>query len=562
MNFKNYKIGKKLFVTFGIIVSLLVVVVVVGLAALISIGDKFNTFHNNGYQITNKVMEVRMSIQSSAKNIGYSMMTSDAEETSNYIDNAKAESVTMSEGITVLEEKFAGDKSLIDSFNDAMLSIKEDREKVYELALANKNDEASELYFAKVMPGYLKANDYLTQIYDQATANADKNFNASKSSEIMAILILAALSIIALVATIYLGLFITRSLTKPINELEIAAKEMTKGNLKQQITYDAKDELGSLADSMKVTMNSMSSIVEDISYILGEMADGNFNVTTRAEDAYVGDFNPILMSMRDINTRLSDTLLQIHEASNQVAAGSSQMAESAQSLAEGATEQAGAVEELQATIEDVADQARSNAEDSMKSFEQAHAVGKEAELSSQKMKSLTVAMQSITDTSNRISEIIMDIEDIASQTNLLSLNAAIEAARAGEAGKGFAVVADQIRKLAEDSAKSAVNTKNLIETSLQEVSNGNQLTEETAVALESVISGLKDIADQVQRTRDSSESQASATTQIKTGIEQISEVVQSNSATSEEASATSEELSAQADTLNSLVGRFKLKKTS
>lgn len=560
MRFKDFKIGKKLFITFGIIIGLLAVVLFIGLYSLISNGQKLDSFYDDGYQVTNQVMDIRRAMQSNAKNIGYAMMTNDEAGTKTYIDTARSETEIIMDGIAYLQKNFTGDQALVSSFNSAILSIVENREKVYEYALANNNDEASALYFEKVLPGYVEAQEYLTQIYNDATVGAEQNYNASKNAELVTIIILVIVSLAAFIITVWLGVFVTRSLTRPIIELENAAKEMTKGNLKQQISYEAKDELGSLADSIRATMNSMSKIIGDVGFLLGEMAGGNFQIKTTAEDSYVGDFHPILMSMRDINSRLSDTLTQIYEASNQVAAGSTQMAESAQSLAEGATEQAGAIEELQATIEDVAEQAHSNAVDSMKSYEQANAVGKEAELSSQKMRTLTTAMHSIMETSNQISKIIMDIEDIATQTNLLSLNAAIEAARAGEAGRGFAVVADQIRKLAEDSAKSAVNTKNLIETSLLEVNNGNQLTEDTAVAMENVINGLKDIAQQVQKTRDASESQSSATTQIKIGIEQISEVVQSNSATSQEASATSEELSAQADTLNSLVNQFRLKK--
>lgn len=557
--FKNFNISKKLFVTFGIIISLLIIVLCIAIYSLLSNGNKFTSFYDNGYQVTNKVMEIRRAIQSSAKNIGYCIMNDDKEDTASYIDSAREESNIMVEGVSFLRENFHGDNTLVENFYNTMSSIIEDREQVYQYALAGENEEASKLYFNKVMPGYIKAGGYLTEIYKIASESADNSYHTSKNAELLSIIIMISVSLIALIITIYLGILITRSLTSPIKELENAAKEITKGNLKQQVSYSSENELGSLANSIKQTTTSLSEIVSDIGYLLGEMAKGNFKIKTTAQESYIGDFAPILISMRDINNSLSNTLMQINEASNQVALGSNQMAESAQNLAEGVTEQVGAIEELQATIESVAEQATANMNDSMISYEKANNVGNEATQSSQKMKTLTQAMQRINETSNQIGVIIADIEDIASQTNLLSLNAAIEAARAGEAGKGFAVVAEQIRKLAEDSANSAINTKNLIETCLQEVKSGNQITQETAASLENVINGLKEIASQVEQTRNSSENQAAATIQIKEGIEQISEVVQSNSATAEQASATSEELSAQADTLNNLVNQFRLK---
>ena len=175
------------------------------------------------------------------------------------------------------------------------------------------------------------------------------------------------------------------------------------------------------------------------------------------------------------------------------------------------------------------------------------------------MKGLTDAMQRINETSKQISDIIGEIEDIASQTNLLSLNAAIEAARAGEAGRGFAVVADQIRKLADDSAQSAVHTRELIETSLQEIEKGNQITDKTAEALQKVVEGIEDLANESKKSMEESHAQADAMAQIEQGIEQISTVVQNNSATAEETSATSEELSAQATNMNELTDAFRLR---
>lgn len=556
---KNWKIGKKLTVTFGLIISLMMVVVFVALFSLLSNGQKFTSFYDNGYQITNKVMEIRRSIQVSAKSIGYSIMATDEKDSVTYIDNAKAESVVMADGVEFLRNKFRGDQALVENFNNTMNSIKEYREKVYELALSNQNDKASALYFESVQPGYLKAQEYLAEIYDVATNNANNNYEKSSQIKNITVIILVVVSIFTILITVYLGIYITKSLTMPIKELETAAQEMSKGNLKQEITYKSEDELGSLSAGMKHTMSGLSRIVDDIDSLLGEMAKGNFKIKTEIEDLYIGDFNPILLSMRNINSKLSGTLTQIQEASNQVAIGSTQMADSAQSLAEGATEQAGAVQELTATIENVASMSEGSANDSKEAYEQIKVSAMKAESSKDDMNELIIAMEQISTTSKEIENIIAAIEDIASQTNLLSLNASIEAARAGEAGKGFSVVADQIGKLAADSAKSAIDTKQLISKTLKEIGVGNDITLKASEAFGSVIDEMKKFADVAKNSSEVSMSQYDNLKQIQLGIEQISNVVQSNSASAEETSATSEELSAQADTLNSLIGQFKLK---
>ena len=322
---------------------------------------------------------------------------------------------------------------------------------------------------------------------------------------------------------------------------------------------DYEDEFNDMIRDSEGISEDLKKIIKDIENILGSMSVGNFVVQSECRERYKGTFNDIIVAMRGLRDQMVETLQNVDDAAVQVSAGSDNLAQSAQDLAEGATEQAGAVEQLQATMSTITEQVADTVNNLNDTSKKAESYAKSADSSKTDMRELMEAMQRISETSKKIENIISDIESIASQTNLLSLNAAIEAARAGEAGKGFAVVAEQIRMLADESAKSAVDTRTLIEGALNEIEEGNQVAQKAADSMETVVQGINDISDTSKMLSENSNQQIAALREAEKGIEQISEVVQSNSAASEECSATSEELSAQAEAMNEMTAQFVLR---
>ena len=409
-------------------------------------------------------------------------------------------------------------------------------------------------------PAYQVVYNDLKNLMNIYVQKGDQIESVLAVMEIIAVIIMIAVIILSILSGRRYGNQIADGISKPLQQISERLNTFAEGDLDSEFPeHDAKDEVAEMIETARKMADNLNVIISDSGKLLNEMADGNFAVATEHEERYTGKFNDLLIGIRNMNRKIDESLRQVEETAEQVSLGSGNMAEAAQSLAEGATEQAGAVEELQATIADITANVEHTAENLQKSHADARKYADDADHSREQMHAMVEAMQRISESSMKIENIISELEDIASQTNLLSLNASIEAARAGEAGKGFAVVADEIRKLAEQSAASAVSTRELIEGSIHDVEEGNKAVALVSETLDEVIKGINDIADTSKSLSENSQSQATAMEQAEQGVNQISEVVQSNSAMAQETSATSEELSAQAETLDNLVRQFTLR---
>ena len=556
--FRNISVKKRMTISFGIVVALPSIAAIVAAIFLFVVNGRYNTaLELNGFiqgdigHYTTYLNEERVLIRDIITT------TNKAE-----IDTYKAELAEADEKIAYYFQAMfdklenAEEKAIVQTMISDLEEYHAVRKEVIALGDAGKKDQALKLLHEEAAP---IAHNVVSEAEQLLAMNVEMGHQVSARMQ-STCTILVLIIIIALVLAVAIGMIFARytalDIAKPIEKIQKATRKLAKGELDIEVNLLDKNEFGEMAEDFNHAAAKLKEYIECIDWGLTEIGGGDFTVQPNVE--FQGDFIGIRDAVANIEHGLSFTMHQIDDGAEQVAMGAQQLAESAQTLAEGATSQASAVDELTATIESVADAAESSAKKADDAYHNAQKFADVAEQSNQEMLLLTEAMERITATSREIESIIAEIEDIASQTNLLSLNASIEAARAGEAGRGFAVVADQIGKLAADSAQSAVNTKELIVKSLQEINNGNEITARTTSALGQVIKGIQFLAEASQETSELSKNQAETMAEVRVGIEQIADVVQNNSAAAQETSATSEELLAQSENLKAMVEQFKL----
>lgn len=451
------------------------------------------------------------------------------------------------------------DRQMIQNAQNEWNEYLTNHDELIALSRENKTDEAMEIVLGTISL-YDDVSDLLLDVVeynkdgaDAASLNGDRLFSQAGRVVVIALVVIAALCVL-------MALYIIRSISKPVGELDNVAKKIAEGDLDQNITYKSRDEIGTLSANFNKTVGRLRnyvSYINEISDVLRQIAGGNlvFDLTLN----YEGEFAKVKQALEEISLSLNDTLGQINQAADQVSSGSDQVSSGAQALSQGATEQASSIEELAATINEISTQVKDTAANANAVRQQTDQTGDQVATSNEQMQEMIAAMTEISDKSGQISRIIKTIEDIAFQTNILALNAAVEAARAGEAGKGFAVVADEVRNLASKSSEASKSTAALIEGTVQAVEKGTEIANATAESLFAVVESTKGVVSSVDKIASAADQQAESIAQVTQGIDQISSVVQTNSATAEESAAASEELSSQAQVMKSLVGRFTLR---
>ena len=433
-------------------------------------------------------------------------------------------------------------------------------DEILQLSREGKQQDAAKLMTGEVYEEYTAFAEKLTILRNEFQVELDRAKTMANVCTVIIFIVIVAAGLAIAVVTTLIGKIITNSITEPVEQIEAAVASLRKGELSnvEMLTYESEDELGDTIRNLKEAMGILADYVSEISVEVKAIAQGD--LTRNGDDItdFLGDFSELKASLLYILKRFNSTLTEISNLAEQVSSNASEVENASKSLADGATEQAGVIEELNATIDTVVDLAADTAKETQSASARVKASANKANEEKEKMNDLLTEMEHITEISKEIGNIITDIEDIASQTNLLSLNASIEAARAGEAGRGFAVVADQIGKLAADSAKSAVNTRDLIDKTLVEIEKGNTITRTTADAFNQIIADMESFAEIAQNTMEKANSQAESLEQIGQGIEQLSGVVQGNAASSEENTAISINLAEGAAKMHDRVNIFKL----
>ena len=554
---KNKKVATKMLFTFGVTLVLSLAMIGVSIRTILSVRSNYESILSNQVKMTEAVLESGMEVNSIARQLrdmalfGYDSSTMDSiQDSINTIDADTNTIDTLYTGTDGMAQQYINEvKDWESTFTDIDQALQ-----------ANDSARVAQLIQNQCTPKLNQAVSTGQSLIAQLTSQSNQLTDQAESSCTQEIVILCVLIAIIIIGGIALNLYMVRSIVSPLREAEEAVVAFSHGDLSHALTYQSKDEIGGICDAVRTSQGILHSTIEDIVSITKRLAAGDLSGSVTQE--YPGELAPIKENIEFLLAHLNDTMGSILQAADQVAAGADQVSTGAQALAQGSTEQASAVEELSATINDLDNSAQANRQTAQTAKEKADQAADQVRISNERMQEMRKAMSEILEGQKNISKIIETIENIAFQTNILALNAAVEAARAGNAGKGFAVVADEVRNLASKSDHAAKQTKKLIESSMSAVERGGELAEDVDVNMQKTVECAGAAIEYMDKLAENTISEAEAIAQLTTGVDQISAVVQTNSATSEESAAASEELSSQAVMMKQMVQNFHLRTSS
>ncbi|WP_238948449.1 methyl-accepting chemotaxis protein [Clostridium sp. YIM B02569] len=555
----NYPINTKFKITFSAILGLTSFLMVAVICIILFISSQTNSLYNGPYKVSETISNIRVNLQTIKMDMFRSVTETDPGIKNFYLEQADTESIALSKNIEILKEIHKGDPSLLNEFLSNVNDLDDKREKLSDLLKSKTNQAVMKVSQDAYSSQIKESEECILKLFKSSQEDANSFVTNSNTYRSISLISITFIMIMLIVISLLLIRVLNDVLLEGINHIKDIAKNLAHGNLKISTEYNAKDEMGEMSRDLTNSIGMLLSYINDITSTLERLADGDLDIHLDNSIAYIGDFNPIQKSIKNIIDSLNIIFQNMDQSISSISNGSEQLSSTTQILSEGSINQAGAVEELFTSFKNILQKVNNttNNADKAKSF--SINVKHIVEEGNEKMQILMESMKEITICSKQIAEIIKAIEEIASQTNLLALNAAIEAARAGEAGKGFAVVADEVRNLAEQSAEAVNNTSKIIKNSLHVVANGEKLATETAAALDIIVKNVDDTTNLVKEIAVASEDQTEAITEMTSKVDQISQVVQTNSATAEELAASTEELASQSQIIKTEISKYTLK---